>query len=69
MSHCHDRVVRFGDALNNASALQAVRYHLRCICDAAIAAPFNPEHVAAVKRETLHCGRQMRGAPAAEAAE
>ncbi|WP_342106340.1 hypothetical protein [Methylobacterium sp. SI9] len=61
--------VRFGDALNSAAALQAVRYHLQRICDAAIAAPFDPEHVAAVKQETLHCERQMRSAPAAEAAE
>ena len=60
---------RFGDALNTRSAMQAVRYHLQRLCAEAIADPFDPEHIAAVRAESDRCARQMGGKPAAEAAE
>jgi len=63
------RDVRFGDALNSASAMQAVRYHLQRLCAEAIAAPFDPEHLAAVQTESDRCARQMGRGLKSEAAE
>lgn len=53
--------VRYGDGLNSSAAMQAVRYHLQRICAAAIAAPYDPEHIEAVKAETAHFARQAGG--------
>lgn len=53
--------VRWGDGLNSSSAMQAVRYHLQRICAAAIAAPYDPEHIEAVKAESARFARQAGG--------
>ncbi|WP_070998858.1 hypothetical protein [Methylobacterium sp. C1] len=53
--------VRYGDGLNSSAAMQAVRYHLQRICAAAIAAPYDPEHIEAVNAETAHFARQAGG--------
>ncbi|MCJ2022136.1 hypothetical protein MKK84_32840 [Methylobacterium sp. E-065] len=58
--------VRLGDTFNSASAYEAVRYHLRRICAAAIAAPFDPEHIAALKAEARNCARPTRHVRRAE---
>ena len=53
--------VRYGDGLNSSAAMQAVRYHLQRICAAAIAAPYDPEHIEAVKAESARFARQAGG--------
>jgi len=53
--------VRYGDGLNSHAAMQAVRYHLQRICAAAIAAPYDPEHIEAVKAESARFARQAGG--------
>jgi len=53
--------VRYGDGLNSHAAMQAVRYHLQRICAAAIAAPYDPEHIEAVKAESARFARQASG--------
>jgi hypothetical protein len=53
--------VRYGDGLNSSAAMQAVRYHLQRICAAAIAAPFDPEHIEAVEAESARFARQAGG--------
>ena len=53
--------VRFGDALNSGAAMQAVRYHLQRLCAAAIAAPFDPEHIRGVQSESDRFLRQAAG--------
>jgi len=53
--------VRYGDGLNSRAAMQAVRYHLQRICAAAIAAPYDPEHMEAVKAESARFARQAGG--------
>ncbi|MGX9983929.1 hypothetical protein [Methylobacterium fujisawaense] len=50
--------VRFGDTLASGEAMQAVRYELQRICTAAIANPFDPEHLDAVKAESARFARQ-----------
>ena len=53
--------VRLGDTLASAEAFQAVRYELERICRAQIAAPFDPEHIEAVKQESARFARQAGG--------
>lgn len=50
--------VRYGDGLNSSAAMQEVRYRLNRLCAAAIAAPFDPEHIDAVKAESARFARQ-----------
>lgn len=53
--------VRLGDTLASGEAFTAVRYELQRICAAAIAAPYDPEHIEAAKAETAHFARQAGG--------
>jgi hypothetical protein len=53
--------VRLGDTLASAEAFQAVRYELQRICTAAIADPFDPEHIEAVRVESARFARQAGG--------
>lgn len=53
--------VRYGDGLNSHAAMQVVRYHLQRICAAAIADPYDPEHIEAVRAESAHFARQAGG--------
>ncbi len=50
-----------GDTLASGEAFTAVRYELQRICAAAIAAPYDPEHIEAVKAESAHFARQAGG--------
>lgn len=60
---------RFGDALNSAAAMQAVRHYLQRLCAAAQADKLDPEHLDAARQETARCAWQMGVKPTAEAAE
>ena len=53
--------VRLGDTLASGEAFTRVRYELQRICAAAIADPFDPEHIAAVKQESARFARQAGG--------
>ena len=53
--------VRWGDGLNSSAAMQEVRYRLNRLCAAAIAAPYDREHIEAAKAETAHFARQAGG--------